>query len=50
MVILSEIYVQNFEHKVIAEALTLNLAPKTYKQYVDDTHLQLTSKDKSLEL
>ena len=30
MVVLSESYVPNFKHKVIAEALTLNLAPKTY--------------------
>ena len=28
MVILSESYVQNLEHKAIAEALTVNLAPK----------------------
>ena len=38
MVVLSESYVQNLEHKAIAEALILNLAPKTYKRYVDDTH------------
>ena len=37
MVVLSESYVQNLEHKAIAEALTLNLAPKTYRPYVDDT-------------
>ena len=29
MVVLSKSYVQNLEHKAIAEALTLNLAPKT---------------------
>ena len=28
MNVLSEVYVQNLEHKDIAEALTLNLAPK----------------------
>ena len=38
MVVLSESYVQNLEHKAIAEALTLNLAPKTYRRHVDDTH------------
>ena len=32
MVVLSENYVQNLEHKAIAEALTLNLALKTYGQ------------------
>ena len=49
MVILSESYVQNLEHKAIAEALTLNLAPKTYRQYVDDTHARFTSKEQSRE-
>ena len=34
MVVLSKSYVQNLEHKAIAEALTLNLAPKTYRRYV----------------
>ena len=38
MVVLSGSYVQNLEHKVIAEALTLNLVPTTYRQYVDGTH------------
>ena len=49
MVVLSESYVQNLEHKAIAEALTLNLAPKTYRQYVDDTHARFTSKEQSRE-
>ena len=47
MVVLSESYVQNLEHKAIAEALTLNLAPKTYRRYVDDTHARFTSKKQS---
>ena len=37
------------EHKAIAEALTLNLAPKTYKRYVDDTDARFTSKEQSRE-
>ena len=37
------------EYKAIAEALTLNLAPKTYRQYDDDTHTRFTSKEKSRE-
>ena len=49
MVVLSESYVQNLEHKAIAEALTLNLAPKTYRRYVDDTHARFTSKEQSRE-
>ena len=31
MVVLSESYVQNLEHKAIAEALNLNLAPKMFR-------------------
>ena len=45
MVVLSESYVQNLEHKAIAEALTLNLAPKAYRRYVDDTHARFKSKN-----
>ena len=47
MVVLSESYIQNLEHKAIAEALTLNLAPKTYRRYIDDTHARFTSKEQS---
>ena len=39
----------NLEHKAIAEALTLNLSPKTYRQYVDDIHARFTSKEQSRE-
>ena len=39
--------VQNFELKAIAEALTLSLAPKAYRQYVDDTHARFKSKEQS---
>ena len=49
MVILTESYVQNLEHKATAEALTVNLAPKTYREYVDDTHSRFTSKGQSRE-
>ena len=49
MVVLSESYVQYLKHKAIAEALTLNLAPKTYRRYVDDTHARFTSKELSRE-
>ena len=34
---------------VITEALTLNLAPKTYGQYIDDTHARFRSKEQSGE-
>ena len=49
MVVLFKSYVQNLEHKAIAEALTLNLAPKTYRRYVDDTHALFKSKEQSRE-
>ena len=49
MAALSKSYVQNLEHKAIAEALTLNLAPKTYRPHVDDTHAWFTSKEQSRE-
>ena len=49
MVVLSESYVQYLKHKAIAEALTLNLAPKTYRRYVVDTHASFTSKEQSRE-
>ena len=47
MVVLSKSYVQYLEHKAIAAALTLNVAPKTYRQYVDDTQVRFTSKEQS---
>ena len=37
------------EHKAIAEALTLNLPPKMYRQYVNDAHERFTSKEQSSE-
>ena len=49
MIVLSESYIQNLEHKAIAEALTLNLTPKTYRRYVDDTHARFTSKEQFCE-
>ena len=49
MVVLSESYVQNLEQKAIAEGLTLNLAPTTYRRYVDDTHARFESKGQSRE-
>ena len=49
MIVLSKSYVHNLEHKAIAEALTLNLAPKAYRRYVDDTHARFKSKEQSCE-
>ena len=47
MVVLSKSYVQYLGQKAIAAALTLNVAPKTYRQYVDDTQVRFTSKEQS---
>ena len=47
MAVLSKSYFQNLQHKAIAEALTLNLAPTTYTRHVDDTHAQIESKEQS---
>ena len=44
MVVLSESYLQHLEHKVIAEALAIQIQPKTFKRYVDDSHARFTSK------
>ena len=49
MIVLCKSYVQNLDHKAIAEALTLNLSPRTYRRYVDDTHTRFTSKEQSRE-
>ena len=45
MVVLSESYLQNLEHKAIPEAFNLNLAPTTYRRYVDDTHARFKPKE-----
>ena len=49
VVTLSKSYVQNLEQKAIAEASTLKLALKTYRQYVDDTHARLKPNEQSRE-
>ena len=38
MVVISEAFLQRLEDKAIQEALATNLAPLTYKRYVDDSH------------
>ena len=49
MVVLSESYFQHLEHKAITAALTLNLTPKTHRQYDDETHARFKSKEQSRE-
>ena len=44
MVVLSKSYLQHLEHKAMAEALTIQIQPKTFKWYVDDSYARFTSK------
>ena len=44
VVVLSESYLQHLEHKAMVEALTIQIQPKTFKRYVDDSHARFTSK------
>ena len=44
MVVLSESYLQHLERKTMAEALTIQIQPKTFKRYVDDSHTCFPSK------
>ena len=48
MVVLSESYIQNMEHKAIAEALTIYLVPKTDRRF-DDTYVPFKFKGKSFK-
>ena len=38
MVVISEAFLQRLEDRAMQEALATNLAPLTYKRYVDDSH------------
>ena len=38
IVVISEAFLQRLEDKTIPKALTTNLAPLTYKGYLNDTH------------
>ena len=49
MVVLSECYLQRIEHISITQALTLNLAPKTFKRFVDDSHARFSNREQSLQ-
>ena len=44
MVVLSESNLQHLERKAIAEALSIQIQPKTFKRYVDDSHGRFSSK------
>ena len=49
MAVLSECYLQRIEHIFIIQALTLNLAPKTFKRFVDDSHARFKNRGQSLQ-
>ena len=48
MVVLSEYYLQRIEHISIIQAVTRNLAPKTSKRFVDDSHSRFGNREQSL--
>ena len=49
MVVLSECCLQGIEHISITQGLTLNLAPKTFKRFVDDSHARFNNREQSLQ-
>ena len=49
MVVLSECYLQRLEEKSVTLSFALNLSPKTFKRYVDDSHTRFENKQKSLQ-
>ena len=49
IVVLSECYIQRLEEKSIASSFALNISPKTFKRYVDDSHARFENKQKSLQ-
>ena len=49
MVVLSECCLQTLEEKSIALSFTLNISPKTFKRYEDDSHARFENKQKSLQ-
>ena len=49
MVVLSECYLQRIEYISITQALNLNLAPKTFKKFIDDSYARLNNREQSLQ-
>ena len=47
MVVLFECYLQRIKHISITQAL--NLAPKTFKRFVDDSHARFNNREQSLQ-
>ena len=49
MVVLSECYFKKLEEKFTALSFALNISPKTFKHYVDDSHARFENEQKSLQ-
>ena len=49
VVVLSECYLQRIEHISITQAHNLNLAPKTFKRFADDSHARFDNREQSLQ-
>ena len=49
MVVLSECYLQRIECISITQAHNLNLAPKTFKRFADDSHARFDNREQSLQ-
>ena len=49
MVVLSECCLQRLEEKSIALSFALNISPKTFKGYVDESHARFEDKQTSLQ-
>ena len=48
MVILTKCYLQIIKHISITKAFTLNIAPKTFKRFVDNSHARFKAREQSL--
>ena len=49
MFVLSECYIQRFEEKSITLSFALNISPKSFKRYVDDSHIRFENKQKYVQ-
>ena len=49
MVVLSESYLQNLEKNAIELALRFDIAPRTFRRYVDDSHARFGSRGNATE-
>ena len=48
MVVLSKCYLQRIEHISTTQAPTINLVPKTFKRFVDDSNARFNNREQSL--